>query len=321
MDTAPVETSELLAFSKTVDAKSLSRAAVELGVPRATISRRLARLEERLGVRLLRRTTRSLALTDAGDAFYRHARMALDAVTRAEESVRRSGDAVRGTLRVSVPPFQDASFNAMLLDFAERYPDVELSVEFSTHHVDLRRMGYDVALRAGMDIEPGLVARTLAKAPVICAASPAYLAAHGAPKRPQDLRRHRCVVGFARGELPQTHWPLAGGGRIRVEGSFASNDMSVLRDATVRGLGIALLPLMLVGAEVARGDLVQVLAGQVEAESRVAVVYAEREFMPPQVRAFVDTVVAWSAKGFSQRLTPPAPRKRPRRSERKWSAP
>jgi len=100
----PVETAELLAFSKTVEAKSLSRAAAELGVPRATISRRLARLEQQLGVRLLRRSTRSLVLTDAGTALYRHARIVLDAVKHAEESVRRNDDAVRGDLRVSVPP-------------------------------------------------------------------------------------------------------------------------------------------------------------------------------------------------------------------------
>src|SRR5262245_17185611 len=100
----PVETSELLAFIKTVDSRSLSRAAAELGVPRATLSRRLARMEERLWVRLLRRTTRSLTLTDAGQAFHRHARIALDAVAQAEESVRRTDMAVRGPLRVSLPP-------------------------------------------------------------------------------------------------------------------------------------------------------------------------------------------------------------------------
>src|SRR6478735_1849403 len=97
-----VETAELQAFAKTVETHSLSRAAAELRVPRATISRRLARLEERLGTRLLRRTTRSLVLTDAGDVLYRHARFVLDAVTSAEQSVRRTGDAIRGDLRISV---------------------------------------------------------------------------------------------------------------------------------------------------------------------------------------------------------------------------
>ena len=112
--TDPVETAELLAFSRTVDARSLSRAAAELGVPRATISRRLARLEARLGARLLRRTTRSLVLTDAGEALYRHARIVLDAVSQAEASVRRTDEAVRGELRVSVPPMMQPAFLALL---------------------------------------------------------------------------------------------------------------------------------------------------------------------------------------------------------------
>src|SRR3954447_14148924 len=108
--TDPIETAELLAFSRIVDAKSLSRAAAELRVPRATISRRLARLEERLSARLLRRTTRSLVLTDAGEALYRHARIVLDAVGNAEASVRRTDDhVVRGDLRVSVPPMMNRS--------------------------------------------------------------------------------------------------------------------------------------------------------------------------------------------------------------------
>src|SRR6185295_17097438 len=118
--TDPLESAELLAFAKAVEAKSLSRAAAELGVPRATLSRRLARLEERLGTRLLRRTTRSLLLTDSGEALYRHARI-----------------------------------------------------------VDLQRDGYDVAIRASSQIEPGLIARTLVRDPVLAVASPAYLAERG----------------------------------------------------------------------------------------------------------------------------------------------
>src|SRR5690606_2727006 len=110
----PVETAELAAFVKTVDARSLSRAAVELGIPRATLSRRLARLEARLGARLLRRSTRSLTLTDAGESFNRHARIALEAVAHAEASVRQVDDAVRGSLRVSVPPIMTPGFRAML---------------------------------------------------------------------------------------------------------------------------------------------------------------------------------------------------------------
>src|SRR5215510_13612905 len=114
----PLETAELLAFARVVDAKSLSRAAAELRVPRATVGRRLARLEERLGTRLLRRTTRSLALTDAGERFYRHARIVLDAVTQAETSVRTSDEVLRGDLRVSLPPTNHEGLLAFLASFA-----------------------------------------------------------------------------------------------------------------------------------------------------------------------------------------------------------
>ncbi len=295
----PVETSEMLAFVKAVEAKSLSRAAAELGVPRATLGRRLARLEERLGVRLLRRTTRSLTLTDAGEAFHRHARIALDAVAEAEQSVRHTDDVVRGPLRVSVPPMVDPTFHAMLCDFAARYPAVSLQVHFTAQLIDLRRDGYDVAIRASARLEPGLVARTLARTVAIAVASPAYLAERGAPRTRRDLAHHRCLLGFARGELPETHWPLQGGGRLRVEGSLFSNELGLLRQAALRSLGIALLPSIFVEAELEAGDLVHVLPGVIRGEARVAVVYPDRELVPPQVRAFIDAVVEWLPQSFS----------------------
>jgi DNA-binding transcriptional LysR family regulator len=287
----PVETAELLAFTRTVDAKSLSRAAAEMGVPRATVSRRLARLEERLGARLLRRTTRSLVLTDAGDALYRHARIVLDAVKQAEQSVRRTDDAVRGDLRVSVPPIQDPGFFATVCDFARRHPEVRVQIHFSTRHVDLLREGYDVALRAGQLAESGLVARTLMRSRLVGVASPEYLAAHGTPRTRRDLRHHRCLMGFARGELPQTHW-VPRRGQVRVEGTFFTNDVRLLAEAAVRGLGIAFLPLSVVGRYLESGALVQVLARILDGDSQLALVYPEREFVAPAVRAFIDAVVA-----------------------------
>ncbi|UQA58529.1 LysR family transcriptional regulator [Polyangium aurulentum] len=304
----PLETSELLAFAKTVEARSLSRAAAELGVPRATISRRLARLEERLGVRLLRRTTRSLALTDAGEALHRHARIVLDAVHHAEASVRKTDDAVRGELRVSVPPMNGTSFGAMICAFARRYPEVRLHIHSTTRHVDLQRGGYDVALRASSSLEPGLVARTLSREPLLAVASPAYLEAHGTPRTRRDLRQHRCLMGFVRGELPQTHWPFSGG-KLQIEGALFANDINLLCDAALEGLGIALLPRMLVQSHLESGALVHVLPSAIQAESHIAVVYPEREFMPPQLRAFIDAVVAWAPEGFVARACAPKPKR------------
>ncbi|MET0386607.1 MAG: LysR substrate-binding domain-containing protein [Polyangiales bacterium] len=318
----PLETAELLAFTRTVDSKSLSKAATDLSVPRATIGRRLARLEKRLGARLLRRTTRSLTLTDAGEAFYRHARMVLDAVEQAEASVRRSDTTVRGELRIAVPPLTDEPFRAMLCAFAQRYPDVRMHVHFSSQLVDLRRGGYDVALRATTQFEPGLIVRTLRRMPVVAVASPEYLARHGTPKTLRDLRSHRCLQGFARGEVPQTHWPVAKNRRLQVDGAMFSNDLPFLVDAAVRGLGISLLPATLVAEHVSRRELQVVLPELIHAESQFAVVFVEREFIPPQVRAFVDTVIAWAPEGLPELPTqcvvklkedPARPRRGPRK--------
>jgi DNA-binding transcriptional LysR family regulator len=290
----PLETAELLAFVSSVEEKSLSGAAEKLRVPRVTLSRRLARLERRLGARLLRRTTRSLTLTDAGDALYRHARIVLDAVSHAEASVRGSDDVMRGDLRVSVPPLTTTSFYRLVMRFATKYPAVRVQVHFSSQLVDLSRGDYDVALRASSSFPPGLVARPIARDKVIAVASPRYLAEHGVLRTARDLRAHRCLMGFARGELPESHWPLAEGGSVSVAGVLFSNEPKMLLGAALQHLGIAFLPGLLVRAFVASGRLVHVLPGIIEARSMVAVVYPERELVPPQVRAFVEALVAWA---------------------------
>jgi DNA-binding transcriptional LysR family regulator len=287
----PLESAELLAFTKAVDAQSLTRAAKELGIPRATLGKRLARLEQRLGVRLLRRTTRSLALTDVGETFYRQARVALDAVSQAEASIRKSGDAVSGELRVSLPPMTGARLLDLIADFVQAHPQVRLHVSFSSRMVDLRREAYDVALRASAELEPGLVARTIARSSLVAVASPAYLAEQGEPRKLSDLRRHRCLLGFARGELPQTHW---GNGRskVAISGVLSTNSPELLCRLAARGQGIALVPAVAAARFIARGELVPVLAKSLRVEGRVALVYLEREFVPPQVRAFIDWMAA-----------------------------
>jgi DNA-binding transcriptional LysR family regulator len=166
--------------------------------------------------------------------------------------------------------------------------------------VDLARGAYDVALRASSSFAPGLVARPIARDRVIAVASPRYLAEHGTPRTARDLRAHRCLMGFARGEVPESHWPLADGGSVSVEGTLFSNEPRMLLGAVLQHLGIALLPGLLVRAFVASGRLVHVLPDIVEARSMVAVVYPERELVPPQVRAFVETLVAWAPQNLLQ---------------------
>lgn len=301
----PLETSELLSFTRTVESKSLSRAATELGVPRATISRRLARLEERLRVRLLKRTTRRLTVTDAGEAFYAHAKRALEAVKQAEESLTQRDGEVRGELRVSVPPLASGQLRERIAGFVARYSEVRLSIQFSSSHADLLSGACDVALRASTRLEPGLVARTVARSQLVCVASPAYLAANGVPKTPAELKRHRCLMGFAKGEIPDTDWPLEDGTRVRLQGSFFSNDLPMLLEAARHGLGLALLPDLMAAPDLESGALVRVLAGVVGIETRVSIVYAERAFLPPQVRAFVDELSRWAASDMLPRVPEP----------------
>jgi DNA-binding transcriptional LysR family regulator len=283
----PLENAELLAFTKAAEAKSLTRAAAELGIPRATLGKRLARLESRLGVRLLRRTTRSLTVTDAGEAFYRQARIVLDAVSQAEASIRRPHGALSGDLRVSLPLMAGARFLDTIGEFVEAHPQVRLHVLFSSRMVDLRREGYDVALRATAHLEPGLLARTIARSSLVAVASPRYLAEHGAPKKLSDLRRHRCLMGFARGELPQTHWP-SGKSKVPLEGAVFTNSPELLCRLAARGQGITLVPSVVAAGYIERGELVRVLPKVLRVEGKVSLVYAERDLLPAQVRAFID---------------------------------
>ncbi|EOC1287747.1 LysR family transcriptional regulator [Cronobacter muytjensii] len=294
------ETSELIAFTKTVDAKSLSRAAAELGIPRATLSRRIAQLEKKLGTRLLLRTTRSLALTEPGAVFYKEAIIALEAIKQAEQSVSRSGDCLRGELRVSFPPGMKKSFRTMLCEFIAQHPLLRVHVHTSSHHIDFRSGGFDVALRASSQMQPGLIARTLFRDPVIAVASPDYLSGRGVPVTLDDLSFHQCLMGFARGELPEMYWPLLSGERIKVDGAFFSDDISLLCEAAINNRGIALLPEELIREHLQQGALVPVLRGIIGTEMQIAVVYPDRQFLLPQVRAFIEAVVSWVASEREQ---------------------
>jgi DNA-binding transcriptional LysR family regulator len=192
---------------------------------------------------------------------------------------------------VALPHLVSPAFLDLIADFAAAYPEVRLQTYLSTGLVDLQRDGYDVALRASSHFEPGLVARTLARFQFIAVAAPAYLAAQGTPTSLRDLRRHRCLMGFARGELPEMYWTGAGR-RIQLDGAFFSNSPAMLVRAAERGLGIALVPSLAVQSQLARGSLVVVMPGLLRSEGRIALVYPERELIAPPVRAFVDWLVA-----------------------------
>jgi len=286
------------AFVAIVDAGSISEAARELGTPRASLSRQLARLEERLGQRLLHRNTRRMVPTPAGETLYARARGLVDAARAAVDAVRRLDDTPRGPLRVSAPPTHTPGVGTLVAKFIERYPEVKLELVTTTRHVDLAAEQVDVALRAGVVREPSLIARRLLRTDALAVASATYLEQHGPIADVSELSNHPCLRGFEGGTRPAKSWPHLDGGTVPVDGPLVSNDIMALLGAALAGAGIAMLPRQLVQPYLDAGRLVQVLEGELGVHVSIAAVWVERQFLDPKVKAFVDFVTEWVEEGF-----------------------
>jgi len=284
--------SGLVEFVAVVDSGSVTGAARALGVPRPTISKRLARLEARLGVRLLHRTTRRMTLTKPGAVLYEKARRVVEAAHEAEDAVLRLDDVPRGRLRILVPPrVPEETFTRWLTSFLTQFPEVSLDVVATDVHVDLVAEGFDVAMVYGPMQDVSLVSRTLVINQVIAVASPTYLQTHGTPACANDLAQHNCLSGYAGGTVPVLHWPLVDGGSVRVQGSLSTNHAGLRLEAARRHVGITLVVDRTATQALESGELVPVLPGIVGRTDHVRLVYPHREFLDPKVRAFVDFMV------------------------------
>jgi len=280
------------AFVAIVDAGSISEAARELAVPRATLSRHLARLEDRLGVSLLHRSTRSLVPTPAGEALYPRARSLVDGARAAVDAVQRLDDVPRGLLRVSSAPLHSPGLGSLVAEFVKSYPKVTVELQTSTRHIDLVSEQIDVAIRGGVVRDPNLIARKLIRTDMVAVASQGYLDERGRPTRPEDLAEHACLRGFEEGARPVTSWPLRNGGRIGVEGPLVTNDLMALLGASKNALGIALLPRELVQPELDTEELSYVLEDTVGIDVSLSLVWSEQRFLDPKIRAFIDMASA-----------------------------
>ena len=291
-------------FVEIVNRGSISEAARYLGIPRATLSRRLRDLEDSLGVRLLHRETRRLTLTHQGTILIERARRLVEEIENAWVSVRRTNHEPYGRLRLSLPP--TTLFQELLLSFAVRFPEVDLEVVATPQHLDLVAEGVDVALRFGVVREQGLIARKVLESRVSPVASAGYIKKNGLPHRLEALQEHHCLVQFAEGWRPQQNWPLRQGGTVAIRGRFVCNEVPLRLAATLRGLGISLLPDFLTEPYRRSGQLVWLLDEQVGGTARAFVVYPEREFLLPQVRAFLEHTVAYYADGmaFNEKMLP-----------------
>lgn len=288
-------TEGLEGFVAIVGHGSLTAAASAMGVPRSTLSRHLAQLEDRMGVRLLHRSTRRIVLTRAGEELHERARRIVDDAHAAVEAVRRHDDRPRGTLRVTTPPAHDGLTAAPILDFARRHPLVQLEVSSTSRVVDLVAEGFDVAIRGGPSAPADHVRRPLFRSDAVAVAAPAYLDRAGRPTRVEDLAAHTLLLGFDANHLPQRTWPRPDGGAFAVHGAFATNDLDLRRTAALDGDGIALLPITAVRDALHAGHLERVLPEDVGRVAHLSIVYPERAFLAPKVRAFVDHMLAWAA--------------------------
>ena len=281
---------EMEVFAEVAEAEGFSAAAGRLNLSKSAVSKQVGRLEDRLGVRLLNRTTRRLSLTEAGTSFYAACRRVLDEAAAAEQAVSNLAAAPRGLLKLNAPmSFGFLHLGPAIPAFHARYPQITVDAAMNDRFVDLVEEGYDVAIRIGALRDSSLVARRLAPCRAVLCASPDYLERRGRPARPEDLAGHDCLL-YANNANPR-EWSLQGPrGRqtVAVDGPLIANNGDVLCGAALAGMGIARLPTFIVGHQLRRGRLEVVLPDHPLPEQGIHAVYPHGRNLSPKVRVFVD---------------------------------
>jgi DNA-binding transcriptional LysR family regulator len=281
----------MAALVATVSAGSFSRAAAQLGMTPSAISKLVAKLEQRLGVLLLQRTTRNMQLTEAGTFYYDRAGRVLDDIEDLERDLESHHRHPRGRLQVTAPTVMgEALIMPVVIAFQRRYPDVTVALELTDRVVDVMAEGFDVAIRMTARPPESFVARKLADDVRTLCASPGYLRKHRRPERPSDLAHHRCIT-FTTPNGP-TPWYL----RREVDGeiepfafksSLELNHTSAVHQAVLSGLGIADLPVYLVEDELAAGRLVALLGSYIPVRRTIYAIYLASRLVPAKTRAFL----------------------------------
>lgn len=288
---------ELIAFSTVYETGGLTKAARRLNLAKSVVSKRLADLEAKAGTELVRRSTRLVRPTEAGDAFYIHAKHILLELDTALEEVAGAEGPLRGSIRVAAPlTFGRLYLTDLFVEFAKAHPAVELVLDCDDKLVDIRGGGYDLAIRIGELPDSTLIARRLAPAPLLLVASPSYLSARGVPSRIEDLAGHDCI---AYGNAAVAHqWSFAARGgdtrprTVTVRPRLNVNNGEILRDAAIAGLGLAILPLFMIGDALRVGRLVPVLAGEVRSEAAIYAVWSPRPAPSRKLRILIDLLAA-----------------------------
>jgi DNA-binding transcriptional LysR family regulator len=297
MGLSRTDLNEIVVFTRVVQAGSFIAASAQLGIPKSTVSRKVADLEKRLNARLLQRTTRKLSLTDVGRTYFDQCARIVGEIEDAERMVTSLQNTPRGPLRVTAGP--NASFLAPIIsDYLKTYPEVRIELVTTTRAVDLVEERFDLAIRAGTLADSTLVARLLGRVGWFLVATPAYLKNRGRPRTPEDLREHDYLF-FGPG-LDSVGPRLEKDGRtvqLALSPRMAASDMEVLHAVATTGLGIALLPAFLSVADLRARRLERVLPDWNAPSIPVHAVYPSTRHLSPKVKTFLDHLQA--------RMTPP----------------
>lgn len=283
----------LAAFVAVAETGSFTEASKKLGRDASIVSRRLSQLEQQLGVRLLSRTTRRVALTEVGALYFRRIQSILDELAEASREASDVASSPQGLLRISLPATFGRQWIAPLLPpFLSRHPQIRIDARFSDRQVDVVSEGFDVAIRVGVLRDSSLAARKLASYRNLLVAAPSYLAAHGKPRKPDDLKKHSCV-GFT-GLRSWPDWPLMRGNQrktVRPIGPLVADNSEAVLIAAIGGAGITLAADWLAGPALREGKLVEVLPGwSGKGDGGVYAILPPGRLVPAKTRSFVDDI-------------------------------
>ncbi|HEX3773817.1 MAG TPA: LysR family transcriptional regulator [Polyangiaceae bacterium] len=283
---------EIAIFARVVREQSFTKAARVLGLPKSTVSERVSRLEERLGVRLLERTTRHVRPTAAGAAYYERAARVVAEIEEANAAVTDIHRSPKGLLRVASPLlFGHAFLGDFVAEFLVKHPEIEVELIVADRRFDVVEEGLDLAIHVLGPIEASLIARKIGAADRLCVASPNYLAAHEPPRVPKDLHKHSCLVSS---NDRRATWIFTKDGRsesIAVQGRYSVNSVQLTLTSALRGAGIAVLPAFFCVEALRAGLLTQVLEGWSLGRSDIHVVYPGSRHLSARVRLFVDALI------------------------------
>ena len=284
-------------FVKVAQFESISRAAHSLGMPNSTVSRRLSVLESKLGVSLLRRTTRRVTLTEQGRGYFNQCRDPLTLLQEAERVLTRGQKAPEGMLRMSVPVIlsQDP-FLKFLSGFLKAQPRIRIDLFITNLFLDLVAENIEVAIRFGELEDSSVVATRIGKSVRYVVATAAYLKGRMAPVEPADLKLHDCVMLSARNN--ETEWDLVNGrkkARVHVAGPIACHDFNSVSTFVSRSHGIGLLPSTYCDEALASGALIRLLPKWASPEIPVFAVYSNRKFLPSRLKVFLEALAAWKS--------------------------